>query len=272
MSTQPTACPVLLADPAWRCIDLLSDVHLQADRPRTFDAWRKHLLATQADAVLMLGDLFEVWVGDDARHTGFEADCAAVLRQASQHRVLAFMPGNRDFLVGEGLLQDAGVLHLADPTVLQAWGQRWLLSHGDALCLADTAYQSFRQQVRGMAWQQQFLQQPLAMRQQQARQMRDASAAHQATQPAGQWFDVDDTAAFEMLQQARASVLIHGHTHRPGGHRLADGRSRQVLGDWEFDNLPQRADCRRLDATGLHALDLSGLVPPWQPPGPHTAA
>ena len=262
MSTQRAACTVLQADPAWRRIDLLSDVHLQADRPRTFEAWRKHLLHTQADAVLILGDLFEVWVGDDARHSGFEADCAAVLRQASRHRVLAFMPGNRDFLVGQQLLQAAGVLHLADPTVLQAWGRHWLLSHGDALCLADTAYQAFRRQVRSSAWQQQFLQQPLAARQFQARQMRDASAAHQAVQPMGQFFDVDDTAAAAALQQTGAAVLIHGHTHRPGGHALGDGRSREVLGDWEFDALPQRAACRRLDATGLHVLDLSGLLPP----------
>ena len=274
MSPLPAACPLLQADPAWRCIDLLSDVHLQADRPRTFEAWRKHLLGTQADAVLMLGDLFEVWVGDDARHTGFEADCAAVLQQASQRRVLAFMPGNRDFLVGDHLLQETGVLRLADPTLLQAWGQRWLLSHGDALCLADTAYQDFRQQVRSSAWQQPFLQQPLATRQHQARQMRDASAAHQATQPAGQFFDVDGTAAAHALQQAGAAVLVHGHTHRPGSHALTGGRSREVLGDWEFDALPQRAACLRLDATGLHPLDLSGLLPPQHGPqhGPNPAA
>ena len=263
MSTLPATCLVLQADPAWRCIDLLSDVHLQADRPRTFEAWRRHLLGTSADAVLMLGDLFEVWVGDDARHSGFEADCAAVLRQASQQRAIAFMPGNRDFLVGDQLLQETGVQRLADPTVLQAWGQRWLLSHGDALCLADTAYQAFRQQVRGSAWQQAFLQQPLANRRDQARQMRDASTAHQAAQPVDHFFDVDDTAAADALQQVGAAVLIHGHTHRPGSHSLAGGRSRQVLGDWEFDALPQRAACRRLDAAGLHPLDLSGLLPPY---------
>ncbi len=274
MSPLPAACPLLQADPAWRCIDLLSDIHLQADRPRTFEAWRKHLLGTQADAVLMLGDLFEVWVGDDARHAAFEADCTAVLQQASQHRVLAFMPGNRDFLVGDHLLQETGVQRLADPTLLQAWGQRWLLSHGDALCLADTAYQVFRQQVRSSAWQQPFLQQPLATRHHQARQMRDASAAHQATQPAGQFFDVDDTAAAHALQQAGAAVLVHGHTHRPGSHALVGGRSREVLGDWEFDALPQRAACLRLDATGLHPLDLSGLLPPQHGPqhGPNPAA
>ncbi len=117
------AFAVFQADPAWHCIDLLSDVHLHADMPRTFAAWRQHLLGTPADAVLILGDLFEVWVGDDAAGAGFAADCVAVLHAASQHRVLGFLPGNRDFLVGDALLAAAGMQRLADPTVLQAFGQ-----------------------------------------------------------------------------------------------------------------------------------------------------
>ena len=253
-----TAWPVLRADPTWQCIDLLSDVHLTADRPRTFDAWRAHLLATKADAVLMLGDLFEVWVGDDARHSRFEAACADVLRQVSSHRVLAFMPGNRDFLVGDALLAETGVRRLVDPTVLQAWGQRWLLSHGDALCLADTAYQQFRQQVRSADWQQRFLALPLAERQHQARLMRDASAAHQAGQSPGNWADVDSNAASAWLAQAGAEGLIHGHTHRPAVHPLPGGRTRQVLGDWDFDQPPYRARLLRLTSAGLQSLDLAG--------------
>ena len=93
-----SACPVFEADPTWSCIDLLSDVHLQADRPATFAAWRQHLLHTPADAVLILGDLFEVWIGDDARSGRLEADCTTVLKQAARRCQLAFMPGNRDFL------------------------------------------------------------------------------------------------------------------------------------------------------------------------------
>lgn len=253
----PAAFPTLLADPAWQCIDLLSDVHLTADMPRTFNAWRTHLLATQADAVLMLGDLFEVWVGDDARHSGFEAACAAALRQASAQRVLAFMPGNRDFLVGDALLAETGVRRLADPTVLQAWGRRWLLSHGDALCLADTAYQQFRQQVRHPDWQQCFLALPLAERGQQGRGMRDASAAHQAGQPPGYWADVDSAAASAWLAQAGAEDLIHGHTHRPAVHPLPGGHTRHVLGDWDLDHPPYRARLLRLTAAGLQSLDLA---------------
>ena len=254
---RPAEFPTLLADPAWQCIDLLSDVHLTADMPRSFNAWRAHLLGTPADAVLMLGDLFEVWVGDDARHSGFDAACADVLRQVSAQRVLAFMPGNRDFLVGDALLAETGMRRLADPTVLQAWGRRWLLSHGDALCLADSAYQQFRQRVRSPDWQQHFLALPLAERQHQARGMRDASAAHQAGQPPGQWADVDSVAASAWLAQAGAQGLIHGHTHQPATHPLPGGCTRQVLGDWDLDQPPYRARLLRLTAAGLQSLDLA---------------
>ena len=258
--------PELRADPRWRGIDLLSDVHLQAGLPRTFEAWRQHLLHTTADAVLMLGDLFEVWVGDDQRHGGFEAQCLQVLKTAAEQRVLAFLPGNRDFLVGDAMLADAGLQRLADPTLLLAFGQRWLLSHGDALCLSDQAYQQFRQQVRAPAWQQAFLAQPLALRQQQARLMREASTAHQASQPAADradladrpdWADIDNAAALAWLDAAAAPALIHGHTHRPASHALPGGRSRHVLGDWDLDATPPRARALRLTASGLAVLDLA---------------
>ena len=249
--------PELRADPAWRCIDLLSDVHLHAAMPLTFEAWRSHLLNTPAEAVLMLGDLFEVWVGDDQRCNGFEARCLQVLQAASRQRLLVFMPGNRDFLIGDAMLADAGLLRLADPTVLLAFGQRWLLSHGDALCLSDTAYQQFRQQVRTPAWQQHFLAQPLALRQQQARAMRDASAAHQARLPAADLADVDEATAIAWLDAAAAPALIHGHTHRPASHALPGGRSRHVLGDWDLDASPPRAHALRLTVSGLAVLDLA---------------
>ena len=251
------ALGALQADPAWRCIDLLSDVHLHADMPRTVGAWQQHLLTTPADAVLILGDLFEVWVGDDAAGNGFAADCVGVLRAASAQRALYFLPGNRDFLVGDALLATSGMQRLADPTVLQAYGQRWLLTHGDALCLADTAYQQFRQQVRGPAWQQAFLAQPLAVREQQARAMRDASAAHQADLGADRWSDVDDAAATRWLAAADCSAMVHGHTHRPGSHALPGGRARHVLGDWDFDHGAPRARAMRLTASGLQVLDLA---------------
>lgn len=256
----PAPLPVWTADPGWRRIDLLSDVHLHADMPRTFAAWRRHLLDTPADAVLMLGDLFEVWIGDDARDGDFEADCLAVLREAAGDKVLGFLPGNRDFLLGDAMAADAGLQRLADPTVLQAWGRRWLLSHGDALCLADTDYLRFRAQVRGADWQRGFLAQPLAERQRQARAMRDASQAHQAAMDPAQWADVDDTAAAAWLAASGCPALIHGHTHRPARHALPGGRTRHVLGDWDFDHGTPRARALVLTREGLAPLDLAATA------------
>ena len=244
----------LRADSAWAAVDLLSDVHLGASQPRTFDAWRRHLLHTPADAVLILGDLFEVWVGDDARLASFEAECLTVLRQASAARFVAFMPGNRDFLVGDAMLADAGMHALTDPTLLDAWGQRLLLTHGDALCLDDADYQRFRAQVRSAAWQASFLAQPLAQRQAQARAMRDASSAHQANALA--LAEVDDAAAADWLHKANATQMVHGHTHRPGHHALPGGGQRHVLGDWDFDGAVPRAQALRLTRDGLAPLNL----------------
>lgn len=254
-SPDPPPAAAFVADPGWRSIDLLSDVHLRADRPATFAAWRAHLLATDADAVLILGDLFEAWVGDDAGDEGFDADCVAVLRAAASRRRIGFLAGNRDFLVGDTMLAAAGVARLTDPTLLCAWTQRVLLTHGDALCLGDTAYQRFRAEVRDPAWQDAFLARPLAERRELARRMRDASMAHQAG--AALLADVDDDEAARWLESAGAPVMVHGHTHRPGVHALRAAGRRYVLGDWEFDRSPQRAHALRLTPQGLVALDLA---------------
>lgn len=246
------------ADAAWRRIDLLSDVHLHPGAPRTFEAWKRHLLHTPADAVLILGDLFEVWVGDDARHDGFERECTEVLRSAARHRALSFMAGNRDFLLSEAMRQEASLRLLPDPTLAMAFGQRVVLSHGDALCLADVVYQKFRAEVRSPAWQLAFLSLPLAERRQRARAMREASTQHQA-QMGGQdqWVDADEALASEWLARANADLLVHGHTHRPATHALPLRRARWVLGDWDFDALPHRARLLSWTSQGLQSLDLA---------------
>jgi UDP-2,3-diacylglucosamine hydrolase len=247
-------------DDHWQAIDLLSDVHLHPSAPGTFAAWRSHLLQTSADAVLILGDLFEVWVGDDSRSSGFERECTEVLALASKRCVVGFMAGNRDFLVGADMLAECDVRRLADPTLLSAWGRRYLLSHGDALCLGDIAYQRFRAQVRSKAWQSNFLSRPLVERRQLARAMRDASAAHQAARPAEEpWADVDELAACQWLNAAQAETLIHGHTHRPGAVALSGGRRRLVLSDWDLDSEPNRANVLRLSRAGFEVFDLSDV-------------
>lgn len=245
-----------LSAPAhWQRIDFLSDLHLSPETPATLAALAAHLDETRADAVFLLGDIFEVWVGDDARFEPFEAACVAMLRAASTKHSLFFMVGNRDFLVGPAMRADCGMQGLADPTVLMAFGQRWLLSHGDALCLEDLPYQAFRAQVRSPAWQAEFLARPLKERQTLARQMRAASQANQSKQAL--WADLDPAACIDWLQASDCTDLIHGHTHRPADHSLAGGLRRHVLSDWDFEASPPRGDVLRLRHAGLRRIDLS---------------
>jgi UDP-2,3-diacylglucosamine hydrolase len=256
----PQAVPELHAPSRWTAIDLLSDLHLQAGLPRTTAAWAQHLRSSPAQAVILLGDIFEVWVGDDAAEPGsFEAECAAVLHEASRSKTLYFMAGNRDFLVGPDFLARSGVQALADPTVLVAFGQRWLLSHGDALCLDDTDYQAFRRQVRDPAWQQGFLAQPLAQRRELAARMRAASEARKREQGVEGYGDLDLQATLAWLATTRSSTLIHGHTHRPADHALPRGAQRHVLSDWDFDTPgpAPRGDVLRLSAEGLRRVPVA---------------
>jgi UDP-2,3-diacylglucosamine hydrolase len=241
----------LLAPAHWRRIDFISDLHLHEGLPRTLAALQRHLLSTPADAVFLLGDIFEAWVGDDMRSQPFEAACVDMLAQTGQRLHLGFMVGNRDFLVGPAMLRACHAHALADPTVLEAFGQRALLIHGDALCLADAPYLKFRAQVRHPAWQAAFEALPLAQRLAQARQMREASLARQQSQQPETYADVDEAVAQAWLDAAGADTLVHGHTHRPVDQAFA-GRIRHVLSDWDLDGpMPHRAEILSWDAQGF---------------------
>ena len=220
-------------------------------------ALQQYLESTPADALFILGDLFEVWVGDDAlREPGsFEAQGCALLRAATQRLPVYLMHGNRDFLAGPDFLAACGITGPADPTVLTFGGQRYVLSHGDLLCLDDVDYQRFRLQARSAAWQQQFLAQPLATRRAQARGIRQESEAKK--QSGASYPDVDGPAAVAWLQAAGAHTLIHGHTHRPAHHVLAPGLQRVVLSDWDAAALPPRLETLRLSSAGLERLSLA---------------
>jgi UDP-2,3-diacylglucosamine hydrolase len=262
----------IFALPSWQCIDFISDVHLQESEPATFLAWRRYLEQSPADAIFILGDLFEVWVGDDclgsaqdkdliARLEGlhFEVRCSRVLHFCAQQRNLFFMHGNRDFLVGEGMAKVCGMQILNDPSVLSLGGQRYLISHGDALCLADLKYQDFRRMVRTAEWQKQFLAVPLQERIQQARMMRAASEARKTElQDAGEpWVDIDQAAAVQWMDAAKAQHFIHGHTHEGRDHVIdsAQGRGkRHVLPDWHAALRPARGYALRL------CMDDDGLI------------
>jgi UDP-2,3-diacylglucosamine hydrolase len=240
MSPYTTALPhfwEFTADPHWKVIDFISDIHLCPQRPQTFAAWAAHMRHTPADAIFLLGDVFELWVGDDCLKTsGFEAECAAVLQEASAHRTVGLMVGNRDFLMGSALLRDCGLMALSDPTIVIAFGERALLSHGDALCLADTDYQRFRSLVRSAPWQADFLSKPIAERRDIAQQIRLASMASRESAPNANLGDEIDTAtAVQWMHEAGAPTLIHGHIHHPCTETLAPGFVRHVLSEWECD-------------------------------------
>lgn len=241
----------------WRTVDFISDLHLHAGEPDTFHAWARYMRHTPADAVLILGDLFEAWVGDDSATPGsFEDQCAQALRAAADRMDVCFMPGNRDFLVGDALLARCRVQRLADPTALHGMGQTWLLTHGDMLCTADVAYQQFRRQVRNPQWQAAMLARPLAERQAIGRQMRQQSQSQQHPEHPGGYAAIDQDLARRWLHAAGAHTLIHGHTHAPANHPLghdAQGRAlgQVVLSDWHIGPGTRRMQVLRLSANGL---------------------
>jgi UDP-2,3-diacylglucosamine hydrolase len=259
VAVAPLALHRFDAPPQWRAIEMLSDVHLLPEAPRTFDAWREQMLGSDADAILILGDLFEAWVGDDSRNDAFEHRCAEVLREAAARMTVAFMPGNRDFMLGEGMLAHCGMRALPDATVLHAFGRRTVLSHGDALCLEDVEYQRFRAMVHNPAWRAAAMLLPLAERRERARSMRDASTAHQAQRSPALWADVDAAAALQLLDAAGSDTLVHGHTHRPGRVMLSPTAVRHVLSDWDFDGSAPRGNVIRLTAQGLQTTPAIAL-------------
>lgn len=259
MTTVPQLAEIN-APASWRTVDFISDLHLQASEPTTFHVWQHYLQHTPADAVFILGDLFEVWVGDDVVNdaaTGapnFETQCAHVLQLAGRRLALFFMHGNRDFLVGPTLMARCHAQLLHDPCTLMFNQQRWLLSHGDALCLDDVPYQEFRRLVRSAQWQTDFLTRPLSERQAMARHIRQQSEASKQAAPT--FADADTATTLRWLADAQAHTLIHGHTHQPADHVLGDHQQRVVLSDWDAAATPPRAQVLRLTANGLHRMPL----------------
>jgi UDP-2,3-diacylglucosamine hydrolase len=183
----------------------------------------------------------------------FEQHGLQLLQQASRRFPIWVMHGNRDFLLGNRAARLGGFDFMADPCVLTFGGARWLLTHGDALCLEDSAYQSFRQLVRSPQWQHDFLALPLSERKQQVRQMRAQSRLHQARlkqqQQAGSagLSDVSTPLALQWMNDLSTPVMIHGHTHQPADHAMGLNRQRMVLSDWDGKATPFRAELIRLE-------------------------
>lgn len=210
----------------------ISDLHLDASRPAVITALADFLKNnSNVDALYILGDLFEAWLGDDD-----DSDLAAHVRSllhafSAAGPKLYLMQGNRDFLLGNDLCDAVGATLLADPTAIDLYGTPTLLMHGDSLCTADEEYQAFRKTARDPAWQAELLARSLVERRAIAEQLRAASK-DAGSNKAEDIMDVTQDEVQRVMQAHSVGRLIHGHTHRPAAHREASGE-RWVLGDWD---------------------------------------
>jgi len=232
-----------------------SDLHLDSVAPWAIDAFVAFLSgpARDAEALYLLGDLFEVWVGDDDLSADNQRICTA-LQELTRRGVRTYaIHGNRDFLLGDDFTRRTGVKLLPDPVLVDLYGVPTLLSHGDVFCTEDISYQQLRSIVRQPAWQRRFLALPLATRRVLANAARAGSKAHtQRTVPT--IMDVNPEAVARAFRATGARRLIHGHTHRPGIHACQiDGMQaeRVVLAPWY-----EAASCLSVDAGGVRELAL----------------
>ena len=235
----------------------VSDLHLDPERPEITELFGRFLdgEARGADALYVLGDLFEAWVGDDDPSTA-GAFVAGRLRALADSGVpVSFIRGNRDFLLGEEYAKRAGMTILPDPAVVMLHGEPTLILHGDLLCSDDTAYQQFRAQTRDPRWQAEFLAQPLAARLAFAVQARAASKARYgelvASGQSETITDVTPATVREWFKRYGIRRMIHGHTHRPAIHDEGDDNTRIVLGDWY-----EQGSVLRVDAGGARLESL----------------
>ncbi|HEY2344416.1 MAG TPA: UDP-2,3-diacylglucosamine diphosphatase [Xanthomonadaceae bacterium] len=257
----------------------VSDLHLDSARPRIVALFRDFLReeAAHADALYILGDLFEYWVGDDDPQPVAGEVIEGLSALAASGVPVFFLRGNRDFLLRDAYAARCGMRILPDPCVIDLYGQPVLLAHGDAMCSDDVAYQAFRRQSREPAWQEQMLAQPLPVRIALAQKARAASIEHQrAVRPdaaadadvhgrtsvagagrAGATEDITDVSQATVeatFARYGIATMIHGHTHRPAIHRFEVGgmsRRRIVLGDWYEQGSVLRADADGFSLTAL---------------------
>ena len=235
----------------------VSDLHLDPERPAITELFGRFLdgEARDADALYILGDLFEAWVGDDDPSEAGTFVAARLKALADAGVPTYFIRGNRDFLLGDAYAKRAGMTILPDPAVILLQGEPTLILHGDLLCSDDTAYQQFRTQTRDPRWQAQFLAQPLAARLAFAAQARAASKARygelQASGQSETITDVTPATVQDWFARFGVTRMIHGHTHRPAIHDEGDCATRIVLGDWYQQGSVLRASEDGFDLTAL---------------------
>ncbi len=233
----------------------ISDLHIDASRPAITSQFIDFLKsdAAEADALYILGDLFESWIGDDDPDPAQQATIEAIRGLTASGVPCFVMRGNRDFLLGERFCDASGAVLLPDPVLLTLHGQSVLVMHGDALCTDDRSYQRLRATVRNSDWQRRFLALGVAQRRALAAAARDGSRAHTAA-VANQITDVNAGSVAEVLRNSGTQILLHGHTHRPAVHALqVDDRPciRIVLGDWYSQGSALRWDERGYELRSL---------------------
>ena len=214
----------------------VSDVHLDVKRPAIVDLFNQFLLkrALHADALYILGDLFEYWIGDDAPHQEYQSTFNALKKVSSSNTPVYFLHGNRDFLVATKFAKQTGISLLSEEHVVNIYGQNILLMHGDTLCIDDIAYQRFRKKAHKKWLQWVVLHLPITTRQSLAQRLRDTSTQATAEKHAD-IMDVNQSAVETAMQRNNTKTLIHGHTHRPAIHDFKINSvtyKRAVLGDW----------------------------------------
>jgi UDP-2,3-diacylglucosamine hydrolase len=234
----------------------ISDLHLSSGRPqinRSFFGFLERE-ARSADALYILGDLFEYWAGDDDLSDPFNATVVAALAGLVGSGVPSYlMHGNRDFVIGEAFAHASGVTLLRDPKLLNLYGQRVLLMHGDTLCTLDQEYQAFRREARSETWIRNLLRQPLTERKAAIEALRQKSEQEKRGKPA-EIMDVAPAEVEAALRRHGYPRLIHGHTHRPARHvHTVDGHvcERWVLADWY-----QSGSYLACDESGCRAVQL----------------
>jgi UDP-2,3-diacylglucosamine hydrolase len=213
----------------------ISDLHLSAQRPDITDCFISFMQseAKHADALYILGDLFEVWIGDDDI-TEFSERVASTIAELAVNVPVYFIHGNRDFAIREGFAKRANMTILPEQSVIDLYGRKTLISHGDEICTRDIAYQAFRKKSRGWWWPRLMLALPLALRRHIAKRGRITSQNNQK-QLTAEIMDVTPSEVDRVMREFKVATFIHGHTHRPNIHRFElDGinRERIVLGDW----------------------------------------
>ena len=233
----------------------ISDVHLDDARPGTTDLLLKFLYheAGKADALYILGDLFEYWLGDDVNSHCATQVADALSSLAERGVSCYFIHGNRDFLLGETYARRNGITLLPEEQVVDLYGEQVLLLHGDSLCTDDIPYQEFRSMVRNPDWQDDFMSKSPRDRMKLAMEARDASARHKSA-VGMEIMDVNHSEVINAFERHPVHRMIHGHTHRPAIHDLEiNGRPAQriVLGDWYVKSSVLRVSPGQYDLVSL---------------------